>query len=182
MPMDADMLEPSMMSYIETTFLIRAAAHLTGLADNSAIDVAVAEARRHCHNSFIWSITTRQNNQSVAVAAINRAKQHARSKASSGRLKLYDFLATHETRPVTQSDQIVFSTKSRYKTAHADEIMAFWHVCHPAQLFITQLIATHLTNPDPSAIEGAFTQLVSPEAVSQRAATLTASCALLMAL
>jgi len=180
--MDDDMTTASMVTHVEMSFLIHASAHLTGLPDGSAIDTAQSEARRHCHTAFLWSISTRQSGQSAAITLIEQSKKHARDKAAPARTKLYDLMETQTTQPVAQPTHIVFNTTKRYKTSHADTAMAFWHICHPAQPFLTQLAASHITSTDPASIEGMFTRIVGPDAVSQRAAVVKKSCELLLAL
>lgn len=161
------------------TALVESAA-LAGAAEYlmypGAVDSALAEARRHDHRSFIWSVQHRARAAEPAQAKIDACLAGAR--ACEKTLPLVGALGQATARPVFSDGRVQLGDQPRYKTRHPEVVLGLWDLLHPAHPMLSEMTSgKQLETADPAAVYRFFDGILREDKVAARAAELEAAIA-----
>lgn len=162
-----------MIALVESAALTGAAEYLLYAG---AMDSALAEARRHDHRSFIWSVLHRATAAGPAQTKINACVAGAR--ACEKTRPLVDALDKATARPVFGGGRVQLGSQPRYKTRHPEVVLGLWDLLHPAHPMLSEMTSgRQLETADPAAVYRFFDNILRGDKVAARAAELEAAIA-----
>lgn len=145
------------------------------------VDDALAEAGRHQHRAFLWSVQHRRNIEGRAQGLIDEALAEF-SAVHPTRARLVAALKQTTARPIVRDGWVHINNTPRYITKRPERVLAIWDLLHLVEpLMCTLRTGPQLDSSDPAEVFRYFYELFRPDRIQARAVEIESALELVKA-